>query len=261
MNKELFFKQLRENRDLVFSEKKSAFKKADSVFFNHESKKNDRYSANKDKNQENNAQNFNSINVKLAINTTNILDSHSDVHIPGIWDECISEKKYVLLLQEHCLKFDHVITDVVTPSAIMVNWSDLGFQFKGKTQVLQFDATIGNDRNPYMFDLYLRNWVKQHSVGMMYKELFLCVNSEDKYFRDEKENWDKYLPIVVNQDDAIENGYFWAVTKADFIEGSAVVLGSNYATPIINMIENTNENTKNMTYEDFNNLLKQTLNL
>jgi hypothetical protein len=66
---------------------------------------------------------------------------------------------------------------------------------------------------------------------MRYVQLFLCVNSEVKYYIEERENWESYIGEVINADEAEESGFFWAVTEAKVIEGSAVPIGSNWATP------------------------------
>jgi predicted flavoprotein YhiN len=60
------------------------------------------------------------------------------------------------------------------------------------------------------------------------------VNTSDKYYAEEKANWDKYFPFVANKE-AIVDDHFWAVTEAKIIEGSAVLKGSNYATPTISI--------------------------
>jgi hypothetical protein len=122
----------------------------------------------------------------------------------------------------------------MTASAEMYDWSFLGFSYSGKTQALVFKGQIRKEDNPYMFDQYARGKVKQHSVGMQYVEYALAVNSEDKYWRDEKENWDKYKDSVVNLKD---DDHFWIITKARVIEGSAVLRGSNQATPTLSIKE------------------------
>jgi hypothetical protein len=38
------------------------------------------------------------IKVKVVINTTNIIDSHNDCHIPNIWKKTLQEKKTIYLL-------------------------------------------------------------------------------------------------------------------------------------------------------------------
>jgi hypothetical protein len=112
-----------------------------------------------------------------------------------------------------------------------MTWRELGFDYEGKTEALVFDSEVEKARNKFMFEQYARGYVKNHSVGMRYVNLFMCINSDEKYYIEEKENWDKYVGEVVNLSEAEETGYFWAVTEAKLVEGSAVPLGSNYATP------------------------------
>ena len=81
---------------------------------------------------------------------------------------------------------------------------------------------------------------------MQYVKIQLAVNSEDKYFREEKETWDKYVNEIVNREHAEEKGYFFAVTEAKIIEGSAVLVGSNRVTPTLN----TSEPSKSLTTEE-----------
>lgn len=174
--------------------------------------------------------------VKAVINTTNILDSHMDVHIPGLWKKSLSEvspAKPIYHLQEHQMKFEKVISDEVKAFTKRLSWKSLGYDYPGNTEALVFDSTIQQARNPFMFDQYSAGYVKNHSVGMRYVKLLMCVNSEEKYWVEEKDNWDKYYPQIVNQDDADELGMFWAVLEAKIVEGSAVLVGSNPATPTL----------------------------
>jgi hypothetical protein len=59
-----------------------------------------------------NTNDINKIQAKLVINTTNIMDSHSDVHLKGIWNKTVKEQKPALL-QEHQM-FNSIISDKVT---------------------------------------------------------------------------------------------------------------------------------------------------
>ena len=81
---------------------------------------------------------------------------------------------------------------------------------------------------------------------MQYVKIALAVNSEDKFFREEKETWDKYVNEIVNREHAEEKGYFFAVTEAKIIEGSAVLVGSNRVTPTLN----TSEPSKSLTTQE-----------
>ncbi len=229
-NKSELFKFLKDNEKQLVSQKKFEMKKADAVSYivhsvneKDEAEKaadNVQYLLSKDK-----------IKVRVIINTTKLLDSHDDVHIDGLWKKSIKELKLVYHLQEHLMKFDHVISDEVTASVKKMTWKEIGIDFDGQTEALIFDSEIEKARNPFMFEQYARGYVKNHSVGMRYVQLFLCINSNEAYYSSEKANWDKYINEVVNKDAAEDNGYFWAVTEAKLVEGSAVLMGSNWATP------------------------------
>lgn len=102
-------------------------------------------------------------------------------------------------------------------------------------EVLVYEAEISKSRNEYMFNQYKSGYVLNHSVGMRYIKLFFCYNSEDPAYSQDKENWDKYYPMVLNKGEADKWGYFWAIVEAKNIEGSAVVKGSNFLTPVLSM--------------------------
>ena len=258
--KEELFRYVKDNRDILIAEKKSATKTGDTVVFGAEVER--RLDATKGENGLSETAN---LKVKAVINTTNLFDSHYDVHIPGLWNKTLKDRRKTYHLQEHKMKFDHIITDKVTPSVRMMKWSDLGCGFDGQTQALIFDSEIEKSRNEYMYDQYMKGYVDNHSVGMQYVTLFMCINSEDRYYHEEKENWDKYYPQVANKKDVDEVGFFWAVTEAKLIEGSAVPIGSNYATPTLSVKEpsedtlDSRKSTINIEdfKQEFTNKLKQ----
>jgi hypothetical protein len=226
--KEELFKELKDNKSSLVSLKKSETKQADASFYIETSQ--DKKEAITKAELVATEPNSNLL-VKAVINTTNLLDSHGDVHIDNIWKKSINDNKFFLHLQEHQRGFDKVISDTSIGSVLNTTFKKLGFDFEGKTQALVFETEIEKKRNPFMYDQYLNGWVKQHSVGMRYVTLYLCIDSEADWNKEEKEYWDKYYPMVANKDLADEKGYFWAVTEAKIIEGSAVVMGSNYCTP------------------------------
>lgn len=184
------------------------------------------------------------LTVKAIINTTNILDSHLDVHLPGIWNKSLQENKFILHLQEHECEFEKIISDGKDLNAYVMtfNWTELGINYSGTTEALVFESTINKDRNEYMLDQYRRGYVKNHSVGMRYIKIIMCINSEE--YGAQYEAWQKYYPEIVNKDKADEFGYFWAVKEAQVIEGSAVPIGSNWATPTLSVKEPVNSAQK-----------------
>jgi len=76
---------------------------------------------------------------------------------------------------------------------------------------------------------------------MRYRKMYFCVNSGDEWATSYKDNWDKYIDQVVNRKQAEEEGYFWAVTEAEVIEGSSVVFGSNSFTPTVSVTQSKQE--------------------
>jgi hypothetical protein len=186
------------------------------------------------------------LRAKLVINTTNVIDSHMDCHIPGIWTKTLKETKQLFLLQEHEMDFENIIADSriddLKAYTQGMSFKSLGFKYPGETEALVFDVQIKKDVNEYMFDLYKRGRVTQHSVGMRYLKIFLCINSDEPEYSSERANWNKYYEQVANKEVADLKGFFWAVTEAQAIEGSAVVRGSNECTPVME-IEIEKENT------------------
>lgn len=178
--------------------------------------------------------------IKPVINTTNILDSHKDVHIPGLWKKALQELGYTPLCREHKMDFENIITDDISDPGMKIytktmTWKELGYDVPGETQALIFECTIDKGRNSFMFDQYRMKYVRNHSVGMRYVRLVFCVN--DQRYPEELANWNKYIDYVVNKKDAEESGYFWAVLEAKIIEGSAVVKGSNPVTGVLSATE------------------------
>lgn len=232
--KEELFKELILNEKTLIAQKKGTNKEADSVnyFIEVDNGKGEIVKASSTTSQLVEA---GKMRAKLVINTTGIYDSHGDVHIKGLWNKSLKEQRSLLLLQEHQMKFDKIITDNVSASAKTMSWKTLGFDYEGNAQALVFEAEIDSGRNAFMFEQYAKGYVREHSVGMRYVKLEMGINSEEKWAENYKETWDKYYDEIVNKEDVDANGYFWAVTEAKIIEGSAVVRGSNFATPTISV--------------------------
>jgi hypothetical protein len=235
--KDELFKYLKDNKSTIIQEKKSANKKCDVVSYQMPlvSTKGDYESKEVAMTTDNIETGF--VLLKFVGNTTNLLDSHMDVHIPKLWNKTLADNEYFLHLQEHEMEFDKVIDSKMKCSVKNVKWKSLGAPYEGSTQALFGESLAPVDRNEYMVEQYKKGYVTNHSVGMRYKNVVMCVNSEEKYYVDEKANWDKYYPMVANKEKADECGYFFAVLEAELIEISAVVKGSNTITPTISVTE------------------------
>lgn len=229
-SKQELFTDLRTNKATLIAQKKMQTKEADSVVFQVV---NDRGQAMKADTID--LTTVNLLKMDLVINTTNLMDSHSDVHLKSIWKKSVKEKKDLYLLQEHQMKFDKIITDKVKATVKEMSWGDLGYSYSGTTEALVFSVEVDKQRNPFMFEQYGKGYVKNHSVGMRYVTIELAMDSESRWDEEEKAVWDKYINEVANKEEAQAQGYFWAVSEAKIIEGSAVPVGSNQATPVLTM--------------------------
>ena len=173
-------KFLVENKSIIETQKKSAIKLADSVGFGVVSMRGLDEINKADSNSDGAVKD--EIKVKAVINTTNILDSHGDVHVKGIWNKSVKENKRMLHVQEHqSNKFDKIISsgDDLEVSVKEYTWKELGYDAEGKTEALVFDSLVKQSRNKEMFEGYSKGYITNHSVGMRYVKMAFAVNSED----------------------------------------------------------------------------------
>jgi hypothetical protein len=233
-NKHDLFKFLVDNETKIFAHKRAATKLADSISVSMFHVQNDGSIIEAEKSYnicKEELQAKKPIRVKCIVNTTNVLDSHGDVHINKLWNKSVKETKFLSLIKEHKFTFDDTISDDVKAYVQTFTWQDLGYKMDGETQALVFEAVIQPNDPTGMYERYVKGVVKNHSVGMQYIRLVTCVNSDDEYFEKEKSNWDKYYPMIANKEAVDEQGWFHAVLEARIIEGSAVKRGSNIFTP------------------------------
>jgi hypothetical protein len=239
------YKWLHTNKSMLIAQKKSAVKYADAIVYQPVFALDKNFEANKadvvipsDATQ---------LAIRAIINTSKLMDSCSDVHIDGLWTKSIKETKDNYLVNQHNFTFEGILSHNVKVSAMQMSWSELGFTYPGFTQALVYDAIFDKSTNPFMFEQYRLGNVKQHSVGMRYVKIDMAINSE--MYPTEKAVWDKYIDQVANRTEAEAQGYFWAVTEAKNIEGSAVVRGANFATPT-QSIQQTKDEPVNTTQKD-----------
>jgi len=228
-SKKELFDFLVKNQDRIIADKKASIKYADAVNFGcFSTKEGEADKANKPVTED-----VDEIKVRPVINTTNLMDSHSDVHIPGLWSKSLKENKDIYHDQEHRGEFASTISDYEDLKAYTqtFTWKELGQKWEGETQALLFESTVKQERNEFMFKQYKQARVKQHSVGMRYVKVAMAVN--DKDYKEEFKTWNKYIDEIANKEDAERQGYFFAVTEAKVIEGSAVKRGSNWVTPTL----------------------------
>lgn len=227
-NKQEMFAALKENKELIKAAKKATIKFSDPVSLSLKGGE-----ATKAEGQE---QIGIGSKIFAVINTTNWLDSHGDVHIDGIWDVSAKDqngKLYYII--NHDLELGKVIAypgfDISVPK---LSWSELGLPYSGTTQALIFEPTLTEATNKDALYAIVQKEAIQNSVRMQYISMTLCIDDDGDDFKQERENFYKYLPVIANKQDAIDAGYFWAITEAKiYKEGSAVLFGSNESTPIL----------------------------
>src|ERR1044071_5646824 len=99
-NKKDVFNFIVKNLGLLTVQKKMTFKKADG-FGGSAMLLDVKENCFKSNNAVANYEAMDQLKTRVAINTTNWMDSHKDVHIPGIWTKNLQEYKFMMHLQEH----------------------------------------------------------------------------------------------------------------------------------------------------------------
>lgn len=237
-------KELILNKKTLISQKKSAVKFSDAIPFS--GSPSIEKAATKAEGETPSLADATSIKISAVSNACNYYDSHGDVSINGSWNRTAKNQKNGLHLQEHKNQFDKLISDEVTFSVEIKTWKELGYDYEGSTECLVMHSKADKETNPFMFDKYVKGKVKNHSSGLMYVNMVLAMNNSADWAKEEKEAWDKYYPAIANKDDVDQRGYFWAVLEQKILENSAVLRGSNPATPTISVepADNTSAKTE-----------------
>ena len=226
--KKELFKALKQNEeDLISIKKKTIFKSCDKgqvLNFNPTLLK----AIDADKNDLDD--NF----YYIAVNTINILDSHNDLHVKGIWNKTAKDqqgKNY--LVADHDLKLKSVIAKPKDIEMVImdISFKSIGKDYEGSTEALVYK--IAKDKINKEYEEYLNDNV-QSSVRMQYVKIDLALNSDDKEDAEYKKTFDKYIADITNKEDFEEINYFWVVKEAKNVnESSLVLFGSNSATGLI----------------------------
>ena len=258
--KEKAFKFLCENKKLIIAQKKAMIKEADSLPYfgtieaekevikavNYETLKDSKF-----------------IKVVAVSNACNYYDSHGDVSINGSWNRTAKNTKDGFHLQEHQMKFDKMISNNVKFTVENKTWKELGYDYEGETECLVMYSEVDKEDNEYMFKQYIKGKVKNHSAGLRYVDVEFAINSEADWAKEEKAVWDKYYSSIINKEDVDERGYFLAVKEQKIIENSAVLKGSNPATPTISVesADGTSNKTDSSSTDTSTSEQKELLNL
>lgn len=233
-NKEDLFKALKENESIIIDKKKSEIIKSCEKGLSVSCKSLDLLKF---------TDQLKSIKIDdnywyIAVNSTRILDSHSDLHLDGIWKKSVSEiqgKNY--LVADHELKIDDVIVrkEHIEIFTAKIPFSLIGKPYEGDTEALIYKIPKNQVKNEKVKEWLESGDAIEASVRMQYVTVQLALDSNDPADKKEKECYDMYYPVIANKDDYDYIPYFFAIKEAKNVkESSLVIYGSNSATGLAN---------------------------
>lgn len=159
--------------------------------------------------------------VKLVANTLNFFDYDFDVLVKGCANRSISQRGAKSTAPD---KIAHLLHhDMHRP----VGKSSLEFEevIDGKS-VLYCESflpdTVDGDDTLTKYEVGIYN---QHSIGFKYIDLDFIEKGTPE--------WDKFLALMINPEDADKVGYGWKVKEIKWWEYSTVTFGANKLTPYL----------------------------
>lgn len=235
-DKEAMFKELAQNEEIIIDAKKSeVYKSIDKgvqLVTNQESIKKALESTT------NKGIKFDNDYYYFVVNSANILDSHSDVHVDGNWNKNVKDQQgKVYLVFDHSLKRSDIIAmrkDVEMFTA-SIPFSLLGKSYEGETYSLVYKVAKDKIVNKEAKEWLQEGHELEASVRMQYIKMESAFNSDNPDYAKQKATFDEYYPLIANKEDFDEINYFWVVKEAkNVFESSLVLFGSNSATGVIN---------------------------
>jgi hypothetical protein len=174
----------------------------------------------------------NSLHVKVVANTAMYCDTQMDVLLPDSAKRSIKERKGLIPhLHDHIWELDAEVGDVKDIYYQDIALNLLGVNKTGTAQALIFETDIKKAYNERVFQKYKDGKVKQHSIGLQYVKIELAINDPES--EKEFDFWNKYINDVINKEVPEAAGYFWVVSEYKLLENSAVLFGSNFLTPTL----------------------------
>lgn len=175
----------------------------------------------------------NEIEVNAIANLSGWCDTYFDVMIKDNWKKTISDKSIVYHLKNHKYSTDDIVGKDAELYVKNFDLSYFGIESDvTKAQALMMRSIVSKEYDPKTYMLYRDGQIKQHSIGLRYINIKLCLDSPSEEDAEYKKNWDKYYPDVINKDKVDAYGFFWAVTESKILENSCVLFGANENTPV-----------------------------
>lgn len=173
------------------------------------------------------------IQVDAIANLSGWCDSYMDVMIKDNWNKTISDKAIVYHLKNHKYETDYIVgkdPELYTKMFPLEYFGIISDVIK--SQALMMKSIVSKDYDKKTFVLYRDGQIKQHSIGLRYIQIVLCMNSDLEEDSQYKKNWDKYYPVVINKDLVDQYRYFFAVIESQILENSCVLFGANKNTGV-----------------------------
>ena len=224
--KEQLFKQLKTEKDVLIANKKAEIKTKNAClgFYNPKT------------GAVKGLPNMEDGYIYPVISNTNYFDSHQDVHMNGSMNKTAKDQNNkVYYVADHNLNVDSVIATPknVEIQLLNVKWSDIGFKYDGETEVLVFKISKDKIIHEKFLKMVNDNEGLQNSIRMEYVNIAIGINSMDEEYKEEKKVYDEVHSVIANKEELQKIGFCWAVRELKIkYEGSAVLFGSNDATPI-----------------------------
>jgi len=182
-------------------------------------------------------------------NTSNVMDSHGDNQDHNCWNKTLSDskksKRDIPFKNQHRSGIENNLMINCNPYVKEIFWRDLNVNKDGVTTCLLADIAIDKGRVPdYIWKGFINGEIKQFSVGMQYVKLVTCINDPD--YKDAFANWNTYFPLLLNQQEAEDEGMFWQVLECKLFEISCVERGS---CPVTGVIDDNSQNKELQTNE------------
>lgn len=170
----------------------------------------------------------------FVVNSSNILDSHLDMHIDGNWEKTVKEQQgKTYLVFDHELRRSDIIAmrkDVEMFTAY-IPFKSIGKYYEGSTYCLIYKVHKSKIINQEAKQWLEAGYDFEASVRMQYMDIDVAMDSDHKDDVKAKEVFDKYYPLIANKEDYDSIDYFWIVKQAkNVLESSLVLFGSNSAT-------------------------------
>jgi len=172
------------------------------------------------------------VKVKVVGNSAWWCDSQMDVLTDTCYDKSIKEKGNLIPhIADHIHLSTNHVADVKAVYTQKISLKDLGLDLPGSTTAFVMESDVREDYNEDTYKFYKNGKINQHSIGLQYISIGMCIN--DKDYLPEYELWKKYYDKVINKDVIDERGYFWIVPEIKIMENSCVLFGANILTPTL----------------------------